>query len=209
MTEDIGMTKLQLDALREVGTIGAGSSSVALSEMLDCEIMLRVPWVKLVGIDEVPSTLAPPRDLLVEISSLITGDINALIVMVFEREDATKLADIIISNILVRKETSVLDQISRDALSELSNILFGSYLTALSDFLDVRPCHHVPLVSFTMTERSVTDIRKGFTWEIKKALILATEFTAKETTIKGRLIFLPDSKSLKLIIEKLDKKVGE
>lgn len=207
--DEVGITKLQLDALREVGTIGAGSSSVALSEMLDCEIRLRVPWVKLVGIDDVPATLAPPRDLLVEISSLITGDINALIVMVFEREDAAKLADIVIGNILVREETNVLDQIARDALRELSNIIFGSYLTALSDFLSVRPCHHVPLMSFTLTERSITDILRGFSHEIEKALILATEFTAKDTTIKGRLIFLPDSDSLKLLMGRLDEKIRE
>ncbi|HDH41372.1 MAG TPA: hypothetical protein ENG12_03070 [Candidatus Altiarchaeales archaeon] len=202
-----GITKLQLDALREVGTIGTGNASIAFSEMLECEIKLKVPWARLVKVNEVSTMLAPPRELLVEIHSRVTGDINALVVVVFSREDAVRLADIILRSIITREKSMVLDILGRDAIRELCNILIGSYLTALNKFLGIRLCHHVPSISFTLTERSVSDITKAFKGKIEYALVLATDFMEKGAMIRGRLILLLDSASLKILTKRLDEKI--
>jgi len=204
MVNKINITRLQLDALREVGTIGAGNASVAFSEMLECKIKLRVPWARLIRVSEVSTMLAPPRELLVEIHTKITGDINALIVVVFDREDAARLSDIILRNIIVREKSNVLDILGRDAIAELCNILIGSYLTALNKFLGLKLYHHIPSISFTLTERSVIDITRTFEGEIEYALILATDFMEKEAMISGRLILLLDSASLKTLMKRLN-----
>lgn len=203
----IKITKLQLDALKEVGTIGAGKASSAFSEILDCKIRLDVPWAKLVPLKEVQEIIAIPHDLLVEVSSPVTGDANAMLVMVFEREDAAKLADMVLQSILLRDETVVLDRLAGDALREVCNILFGSYLTALTDFMGLDLHHHVPVVSFTMSERSMASVLRDFHWDIDQALILATDFTGHGTTITGKMVFLPGSESLAALLEKLEEKL--
>jgi len=192
-----------------MGIIGAGNASTAFSELLGCEIRLNTPWVKLVPIDAVPAMIGAPKDLLVEVYTKVSGDMDAMIVATFERAGAKKLTDTVISSILVRDEVSVIDPLGRDALKEISNIIFGSYLTALSRFLNVDVCHHVPMIYFTLAERSLSGIIQQLGLNVTHALIVAADFTAKGTIIRGKLMLLLDSRAMSLIVDRLENKLAK
>jgi chemotaxis protein CheC len=134
---------------------------------------------------------------------------DALIVATFERAGAKKLTDAVISSVIIREEVSVIDPMGRDALKEICNILFGSYLTALSKFLDLDVCHHVPMIYFTLAERSVSGIIQQLGLNVTHALIVAADFTAKDTKIRGKLMLLLNSQAMSLIVNRLENKLAK
>lgn len=199
--------QMRMDALGEMGIIGAGNASVAFSELLGCEIKLNTPWVKLMPISEVPAMIGAPKDLLVEVYTKVSGDMDAMIVATFDRAGAKKLTDTVISSILVRDEVSVIDPLGRDALKEISNIIFGSYITALSKFLNMDLCHHVPMIYFTLAERSLSGIIQQLDLDVTHALIVAADFNAKGTIIRGKLLLLLNAQAMNLLVGRLENKL--
>ncbi|MDQ3950188.1 MAG: chemotaxis protein CheC, partial [Gemmatimonadota bacterium] len=60
--EDVRTLKaLQLDALREVANIGAGHAATALSQMVGSRIMITVPRINIMALEDVPSQLEEPE----------------------------------------------------------------------------------------------------------------------------------------------------
>lgn len=55
----------QLDALREIGNIGAGNSATALSQLINRRINMNVPNVSIVPLEEVPELVGGPETLVV------------------------------------------------------------------------------------------------------------------------------------------------
>ena len=47
---------LELDTLREIGSIGTGNAANALSSMLGCKVTIEMPEVKIMGYNEAKST---------------------------------------------------------------------------------------------------------------------------------------------------------
>ena len=43
------LTGLELDALREIGSIGTGNAATALSSMLGCPVRIHMPEVRIMG----------------------------------------------------------------------------------------------------------------------------------------------------------------
>ena len=48
------LSPVQLDALREIGNVGAGNSATALSQIINHRIDMNVPQVSIVPITDVP-----------------------------------------------------------------------------------------------------------------------------------------------------------
>ena len=55
---------LELDTIREIGSIGTGNAATALSSMLGCEVRIDVPEVRIMGYNEacLLYTSPSPRD---------------------------------------------------------------------------------------------------------------------------------------------------
>lgn len=51
MIDEFDLTPNQLDALREIGNVGAGNSATALSQVINKKIDMNVPKVSLIPID--------------------------------------------------------------------------------------------------------------------------------------------------------------
>lgn len=54
MIDEFNLSPNQLDALREIGNIGAGNSATALSQVINKKIDMNVPKVSVVPIEDVP-----------------------------------------------------------------------------------------------------------------------------------------------------------
>ena len=54
------LTPTQLDALREIGNVGAGNSATALSQIINHRIDMNVPEVSIVPLTEVPDLVGGP-----------------------------------------------------------------------------------------------------------------------------------------------------
>ena len=58
------LTDIQLDAIKEIGNIGAGNAATALSQLIAEVISVNVPAVKILPLDDVSYALGGPQPAL-------------------------------------------------------------------------------------------------------------------------------------------------
>ena len=73
MSDEIKLSPAQLDALREIGNIGAGNSATALSQIINRRIDMNVPRVSMVPLDQVPDLVGGPDAIVVGIFLRVYG----------------------------------------------------------------------------------------------------------------------------------------
>jgi chemotaxis protein CheC len=75
----------QLDAVREVANIGAGHAATALSRMTDRVIMINVPDVSIIRLEDVDRVVGEPDTVIAAVMMKVLGDITGRMVQVFRR----------------------------------------------------------------------------------------------------------------------------
>lgn len=130
------LTELQRDALREVANIGAGHAATALSLMTGTKVMVSVPTVTVAPLPALAPAVTSTDEPVVIIPMMMKGSLHGQILLAIPMDTAHKLTTFV----LRREPTSdiALDELATSALMEAGNILAGSYMTALSEFLGMQ-----------------------------------------------------------------------
>src|SRR3989442_10823977 len=82
--EDVrDLKEVQIDALREVANIGAGHAAPALSQLTNRKIMISVPQINIVRLEEVPDLLGNPQDLVAAVLMHMLGDLTGRTLLLF------------------------------------------------------------------------------------------------------------------------------
>jgi chemotaxis protein CheC len=114
----------QLDALRELANIGAGTAATALSQMLGQEVEISVPHVHALPLAEAVAAAGPPEQVVTSVAIPLEGDLDAVVLLLIPPQDAETLCSLL----GVEADTDV----GASALSEIGNILGASYMNALA-----------------------------------------------------------------------------
>lgn len=135
---DLNFSNVQLDALREIGNIGAGNAASALGQLLDKTVMIDLPLVKLLNLDQAGAfeNLKGPEDIRVAFYFKILGELKGGALVVFSKKDS-----LLMSDVLLRKthgKTVQLSSLEMSSLSETSYIFCCSYLNAIGDLLNIQ-----------------------------------------------------------------------
>lgn len=201
----LNLSGAQVDALCEVGNIGAGHAATALSQLIKKKVMISVPEVRVIDLKEVPNLLGDPNSIVAGIIMNVLGDITAKILLLLTRESALSLADMLLQKKV--GSSKVLSEVGNSAIKETGNILAGAYMNALNEFLGVMLLPSVPNLVFDMATAVLTSISDGFEGMSNKILSIETQFSeANEQVIKGYLLLIPDIPSVKVLLQAI--KVG-
>lgn len=197
--QELTLNEAQIDALKEVGNIGAGHAATALSQLIKKKIMISVPEVKVIGLQEIPNLIGNSQSLVAGIVMNVFGDITAKILLLLTRESALSLADM-----LLQKQpgtSKVLSEIDNSAIKETGNILSGAYMNALNEFLGLMLLPSVPNLVFDIASAILSAITEGLEGISSKILCIETQFSeANEKIIKGYLLLIPDIPSVGVIL---------
>jgi len=198
---ELKLSDLQLDALREIGTIGAGNAATGLSKMLNKRINISVPSTKVVKLEKVPELLGGAESLVVAVYFQVTGPFLGSILLIFSLKEALRLVDMLLDR--KNGETQILDEFSGSALKELGNISAGSYLSALSSVVKMRLMHSIPGLATDMLQAVLDGVLIKLALEAENALVVDTEFKVEGNKAQGHFLFLPEPAGLEVILEKL------
>ncbi|MFY9440545.1 MAG: chemotaxis protein CheC [Tepidanaerobacteraceae bacterium] len=192
-------TDLEIDALKEIGNIGAGNAATALSMMLSKKITIKVPQVKIIPFDEVSDSVGGPEKLVVGIFLRISGDIDGNILIVISEKDAYTLAKTLLNyNRDINRDFSDLEE---SALNELGNIIGSSYVTALSELTNLSLRISVPSMAFDMAGAIISFPLSLYGFLGDTAFLIETEFVEGLAGIKLNYFMIPDDKSLKRLLK--------
>ena len=195
------MDHMQFDVLKEIGNIGAGNATTALSAMINSKVDMRVPNVALLEFKELAEALGGADNIVVGILLTLEGEINGMMMFMVERADAARLVNILMGRPLDNDEE--FSEIEHSALKEIGNIISGAYLSSLSSLTGIRIDASIPYMSIDMAGAilSVPAIEFGKVGD--KALIIQTEFFKDEANINGYFILIPTLESYDVILTSL------
>jgi len=89
------LTKLEKDALKEIGFIGARHAAKALSEMLGHDVEERIPLAGTITLTEIPKILKGREKIVTAINLPVKGDVNGSALVFFPQKSALVLTDLV------------------------------------------------------------------------------------------------------------------
>jgi len=192
------LSTARLDALREVANIGAGHAATALSTLTATRIMISVPMVNVVPPGDFVPEIAPGVEI-VAVRMAMTGDNGGQTVFLLAIPAGLRLAE----RMLRRKRgtSPSLGQLEQSALNEAGNILAGAYLTALSEFLDMRLMLSPPSLTTGQTAQALATLGDHAPRAESPILCVETEFFLEEPaeSLHGFFLLVPDPKAFDAI----------
>lgn len=192
---------MQFDVLKEIGNIGAGNATTALSQLLNSKIDMNVPKVQLIDIGELSDIMGGPEVLSVGVLLTISDDVEGMIMFMLEQKSAHYLV-----NILMGKQIDEMNEFSEmdlSALKEIGNIITGAYLSSLSSLTNLKIAASIPYVAVDMAGAvlSVPAIEFGKLGD--KSLLIQSQFLEDEKEVNGYFILIPTEDSYNKILSSL------
>ena len=199
MSEDeLNLTPVQLDALKEIGNVGAGNSATALSQIINRRIDMNVPKVDLVPLEAVPDLVGGPDAIVVGIFLRVYGKAPSNILFLLPQHSAFYLVDQLMGR--QHGETKTLDFMDESALMEIGNILTGAYLNAFFTFTKLTMLPSIPALAMDMAGAILNVVLVQLGQMGDQALVIETEFLSEDDGISGQFFLVPDPGSLETII---------
>ena len=197
----MSLTDLQLDALKETTSIGAGNAATALSKLAKRTITMTVPRANLSPLSVVRTSVPKDKNGSVLVRLSILGPLPGTILIGFDHASALILADLL----LERKagQTTQLGEFEVSALQEAANILSGSYLTALSTFLDVSMRNSVPFLAIDEDGHVVTGIFEELGSADEQTLVIHSTLHERDRSLQVTMFLKPQPEALAQILKAL------
>lgn len=192
---------VQFDVLREVGNIGAGNATTALSQLINKKIDMKVPKVELLNFNELPDIVGGAENLVVGILLTLEGEINGMMMFMLEQKSAHNLVNLLMGKSLENFDS--FDEMDRSALQEIGNIISGAYLYSLSTLTNLMIVQSVPYMAIDMAGAilSVPAIEFGKVGD--KALLIQSQFGDEAINVDGYFILIPTLESYDVILSSL------
>lgn len=198
------LNEMQLDALKEIGNIGAGNAATALSKMVGKRVNMEVPLVRVIPLKDVPEWLGGPEKEVLGVYLSVFGALTGHILFVMTIDDALKIMKILLGDMTPSREQILdMDELAASAMGEIGNILSSSYLSALADFTGLHLNHSVPSIAVDMAGAIVDIVLIEISQHSDYALLIETVFVEEEDRITGYFMLIPDTGSLEIMLQAL------
>jgi chemotaxis protein CheC len=173
---------MQLDALRELASIGSGTAATALSRLLGRQIELQVPRALALGLADAVDAVGA-ADTPVASAVLPVGGVEAVVLLLFSEAEAAALCELL----GVEPATDVGDS----ALAEICNILGASALGAVARMTGLTLEPRPPQVLHDMLGAVVASALAETAGEVDVALVLDTELRVEGVAAGISFLLLP------------------
>jgi len=195
--------EFQIDVLREVGNIGAGNAATALSKLIQKEVDMKVPQVKILGFDEIADFVGGAEALVVTVFLRVEGDCPGNMFFIVDYASARNLLRKLFGMQEIVEADEQLSDMELSALHEIGNILAGSYLSSLADFTNLNMQPSVPALAIDMAGAILSYglIELGNSGDF--ALTIDTAFFEGNEEVEGHFFLLPDPDSLEKLFSAL------
>ena len=187
--------ELQLDALRELANIGAGTAATALSQMLAHEVTLTVSRAVAPPLAEAVASAGPPEDVVNGIVIPLEGDLQALVLLLISKDDAQTLCGLL----GVEAGTEVGDS----ALREIGNIMGASYLNALGGMTGLSLVLCPPQLATDTLGSIVASLLAEAAGETETALVLNSELGLASQPCAVSFLLIPIGGSVTTLLAPL------
>jgi chemotaxis protein CheC len=187
--DTLAYDELQIDALMELGNVGASHASTALSNLVKKDISITVTNCHLNPFKELPLRFAKPGETVVTVRIDVNSKEGGEIVMLFSEAIATWLSDLVFSR--PHNGPRTLSPEDPEALVEIGDICIREYLNPISRFLKVDLMPSPPVVAVEKIDMGILPGSLDLL-NISNAAVIETEFADGQKSFSGFIMFLPE-----------------
>ena len=194
------VNEMYFDVLKEIGNIGAGNATTAISNMLNMRVDMEVPKIEFLTFQELPTAISAEEETVVGIYLEVESDIGGSMMFLLNMESAHYL----VNHLMGRPDdyAEEFDEMDLSAIKEIGNIISGSYLSALSSMTKMVITSSVPYLAIDMAAAILSVPAIQFGQYGDNALLIQTEF-GDDVKIQGFFILMPDVDSYDKILTSL------
>ena len=177
---------------------GAGNATTALASLLQAKVDMKVPQVKLLEFKDVGAIVGGEEQEMVGAYLGVEGDITGSILFLVKKDVAMHL----VTKMMMGYASGEFGEMEQSAFKEISNIITGAYLNALSTMTNMCIYPTVPDLAIDMAGAilSVPAIQFGIYGD--NVLLIQSQIS-DEIEIDGFFIMVPDVESYEKILKAL------
>ncbi|MFW9854867.1 MAG: chemotaxis protein CheC [Candidatus Thorarchaeota archaeon] len=205
------LTELQLDALQEVGNIGAGHAAIGLTQFLNRSTYMSIPNVALDNLQAISRLVKMPGDQDVAIISLHTiSDLLYTLLVFFNGESVRKIIKLMTVTTSVDSEDLYdISPLFLSLIKETGSILLLKYVEALNYFLKANSFPSPPRLRIgtiaSLTQNELKDVIQN----LSTVLVIECDIFTSAKSIAIDLVIVPRLETFDQFMQKLFSKDTE
>ncbi len=192
---------LELDTIREIGSIGTGNAATALSSMLGCEVRIDLPEVRIMGYNEAIDWIGGPEVITAGVLVHMSGELNGIMLSVQQLDFVNLVLERMMGRTVADYED--LTELDRSALIEVGNIMISTFINALSSLAEITTRLTVPAFAVDMQGAILTVPMAEFGGQSDYIMTIGANFICNGRVVPCRLLLSPDIRSLNFLLKKL------
>ncbi|MGI6450299.1 MAG: chemotaxis protein CheC [Desulfitobacteriia bacterium] len=183
----------RIEALKEVGNIGAGHAATSLSNLLQTRIEMSVPKVWLVPLERLQEALGQLDATKVALYLKVTGEAPGKAMFILSVPCAQHMAQ----TLLLKPEPPDIfkDEMAQSALQEVGNILVSSFVIALTQFSGCMLQPSIPALGLDMIGAMIDGVLLEEGQIDDNILIIDTKLSGQEE-MEGIFLYIPEEGSI-------------
>ncbi|WP_071433357.1 chemotaxis protein CheC [Angelakisella massiliensis] len=192
---------LELDTLREIGSIGTGNAATALSSMLGCTVHMETPEVRIMGYNEAIEWIGGPETVTAGVLARVEGEIGGIMLAVQKMEFVNVALQRMVGHQI--GEYDQLDELDISALVEVGNIMISAFINALSGLTNMTIKLSVPAFAVDMQGAIIAVPMAEFGGQSDYIMAIGAELICEGHTMPCRILLSPDIRSLNFLLKRL------
>ena len=195
------LSELEIDTLREIGSMGTGNAATALSQMLGREVRITLPEVRIMGYNEAIEWIGGPEEITAGVLVKMGGQINGIMLSVQQIDFVNLVLNSMLSKTIT--DYSELTALQSSALVEVGNIMISTFINALSGLAGVDVTLTVPAFTVDMQGAILSVPMAEYGGMSDYVMNIAGNFTCDGRKVPCHLLLSPDLRSLNFLLKKL------
>ena len=192
---------LELDTIREIGSIGTGNAATALSGVLGCGVRITMPEVRIMGYNEAIDWSGGPEVITAGVLVRLDGELKGIMLSVQQLEYVNLVLSRTVGKTI--EDYGQLTDLDRSALIEVGNIMISTFINALSGLADITVSLTVPAFAVDMQGAILAVPMAEYGGQSDYIMTIGADFICEQKAVPCRLLLSPDIGSLNFLLKKL------
>ena len=195
------LSSLEIDTLREIGSIGTGNAATALSQMMNKPVRITLPEVRIMEYNEAIEWIGGPEEVTAGVLVKMSGDVGGIMLSVQKLE----LVNVVLSTMLGESVVGYenLTELERSAMIEIGNIMISTFINAMSGLADLDIKLTVPAFAVDMQGAILTVPMAEYGGMSNYLMAIGGNFVCDGKEVPCHLLLSPDLRSLDFLLRKL------
>ena len=193
------LSSLEIDTLREIGSIGTGNAATALSQMLNREVRITLPEVRIMEYNEAIEWIGGPEAVTAGVLVKMGGQLSGIMLSVQNLEFV---------NLVMKSTYSVdsfenLGELGQSGMVEIGNIMISTFINALAGLAGIQVELTVPAFAVDMQGAILAVPMAEYGGMSDYLMTIGGNFVCDDKQVPCRLLLSPDLRSLNFLLRKL------